>query len=129
MRPHHSGLRPDAHPVVEDAGAAEEGADLDENVVAHRLAGERSARGPECHVPAAAARPREELADLAHAAGPDDGLGDRRRSRRRRTGRGGRSDAREHVRREMRSRSPTSPDRQVACCPRYGDSGTGTWKR
>ena len=75
VRADHSRLRPDPPPVVEHARAAEVRADLDEHVVAHRLARERGARGPEGHVAAAAGGPGEKLADLAEAARPDDGLG------------------------------------------------------
>ena len=116
----HPRLRPDPRPVVEHPRPAEERADLDEDVVAHRLPRERGARGPERQVAAAARGPGEQIADLADAARPDDRLRDRAgRSTRRRSGRGGRSGARGRGRARGSARGrPRLRGRQVAWCLR-----------
>ena len=52
------------------------GRQLHQHVVAHRLAGERGARGAEGQVPARATAEVEEVADLAQVPRADDGLRD-----------------------------------------------------
>ena len=71
-----AGLAADAGPVVEHLGGTKERAELDQHVVGDRLARERGAGRAEGQVTAPPARPGEELAHLAEAAGTHDRLGD-----------------------------------------------------
>ena len=127
----HARLRPDPGPVVEHPGPAEERADLDEDVVAHRLPGERGARGPESQVPAAAGGPGEEVADLAEAARPDDRLRDQPVDRRV----GGAAEAVDRARQDaVRGQDALevahdSGVRRSHGVSAGGASATGTWKR
>ena len=125
VRPHDAGLRPDPGPVVEHAGAAEERAELHQDVVAHRLAGERRARGAEGQVAAGGGAPRRGSRAPRPCRGADDRLGDEAVDR----GVGGAAQA---VDRAARARGPGTGsargrrrlrDRQVAWCLLLGGLG------
>ena len=71
-----AGLRPHPPALVEDSRVAPQRRQLDQDVVAQGLPGERRARGAEGEVSAVGPRVREEGAHLIDVAGADDDLGD-----------------------------------------------------